>query len=64
MANYQVIVGNVGTVHDGTNKGEAKQVYEEYVKLSEHGYGRVAYESVLLMEDEEPIEEYVGARDQ
>jgi hypothetical protein len=58
MSNYQVIVGNVGTVYDGSNKAHALSEYDAYVLLSVDGYGRVADEGVCLMEDGEPIAEH------
>jgi hypothetical protein len=45
---YEVIVGNVGKVHEGNSKNAALKVYNEYVALSKRGYGRVAGEGVDL----------------
>lgn len=60
MAQYQVIVGNIGTVYDGTSRKVAVNTYDEYVKQSTRGIGRAAGESVLLMADGEPEQEHVG----
>lgn len=46
---YAVLVGNVGTVYQGTNKAEAKKVYNEYVKASKSGIGRAGNEDVRLL---------------
>ncbi len=57
---YQVIVGNVGTVLDTHDGVEACEAYDRYVDLSKEGHGRVDGESVTLMQDDEPIQEYEG----
>jgi len=55
---YQVIVGNVGTVHE-TDKGfDAIVEYNRAVTLSKTGSGRVYREDVTLMRDGEPVREY------
>jgi len=48
MYNFQVVVGNIGTVYDGDDAGEATETYEEYAKQSRKGYGRAADEEVSL----------------
>ncbi len=60
---YEVIVGNIGTVHTGSNGKDALEAFGEYVKLSRGNYGRAAGESVTLLADEEPIKEYYGTQD-
>ena len=55
---YEVIVGNVGTVYKGSDATEAHRLYNHYVELSRTGAGRVAYEDVTLFLDGEPSEEY------
>lgn len=45
---YEVIVGNIGKVHEGNSKAEALKIYNEYVKMSKDGYGRAAGEGVDL----------------
>jgi hypothetical protein len=46
---YDVIVGNIGTVHSGRNLRAAERVFREYVKDSKRGYGRAAGEAVTIM---------------
>ena len=58
MSNYQVIVGNIGTVHEGNNPATARGVYDEYKQQSQSGYGRAAGEPVTMFKDGEPHVEY------
>lgn len=60
---FEVIVGNVGRVHEGNHENLARQIFNNYVTLSKQGYGRVAYESVTLFKEGEPIKEYHGKQD-
>jgi len=60
MSKYQVVVGNVGTVYDGTRKKEALALYKSNVSLSIHGYGRHKGESVTLLVDGEIEKEHEG----
>jgi len=60
MPQYEVIVGNIGTVYSGPSKAEADTHYTEYVSQSETNYGRAGGEDVTMMEDGEPIQEHVG----
>jgi len=60
---YTVIVGNVGEVFVGHVHSDAKACFDEYVRQSDAAYGRAAGESVTLMRDDEPIEEYFGRND-
>ena len=55
---WTVVVGNLGVVYDGPNGFTARQKYVEYVKLSKSGYGRVAYEAVQLLYDDELDSEF------
>jgi hypothetical protein len=55
---FEVVVGNVGTVYSGDNKEEAERKFDAYMNLSMSGYGRVAYETVTLMQDGEIIAEF------
>jgi hypothetical protein len=55
MPFYEVIVGNIGKVHEGRNKWEAQKVFNEYRRQSLAMYGRAAGEEVSLWEDNEPI---------
>lgn len=56
--NYEVVVGNVGTM-PYTNKKLAKECYETYVACSKNGVTRAANETVTLMKDGEVSEQYV-----
>ena len=57
---YEVIVGNIGTVYDGSDKGEAMQLFNDYVAISNRQVGRTGGEPVTLLYDDEIIEEYLG----
>lgn len=57
---YQVIVGNIGTVYDGSNEKEATKHFREYKRQSERGLGRAGCEPVTLMEDNEVKREHLG----
>ena len=60
---YEVIVGNVGSVHEGVDRDEAKEVFSQYVEMSKMyggAGGRVSGEDVTLFEDGEPIVEHEG----
>lgn len=61
---YQVVVGNIGTVYDGTNKVEALKDFEEYKEQSESDVGRAGGENVVLFENDEPIKEFTGTLSQ
>jgi len=60
MANYEVIVGNVGTVTRTKSVIEAVDAFSRYVAASKDGRGRCAGENVVLMADDEISEEYEG----
>lgn len=62
MANYQVIVGNIGTVYSGNDSMEANRIFDLYKQLSIDGYGRAAFEPVTLMRNNEPWIEYEGSK--
>lgn len=53
-----VIVGNIGTVYQGSNENQAAAAYTEYVSQSKENYGRASGESVVWMRDEEIYKEY------
>lgn len=55
--NYQVIVGNVGTMEYSVAK-LAKECYKTYVTLSKKGETRAANEPVTLLKDGEIIKEH------
>ena len=48
MQAFQVVVGNIGHVYDGSNYMQARACYADYVKQSKAGYGRAAGEPVTL----------------
>jgi len=56
--NYQVIVGNVGTVYEGTNGFTATRDYNSYVGISKRGIGRAGNEPVTMIKDDEIHKEY------
>lgn len=45
---YEVVVGNIGTVHTGNNKAKANKMFNSYVRDSKSGYGRAAGEHVTM----------------
>ena len=55
---YQVWVGNIGLVHEGNSKTEAKVIFNEYQQQSKNGYGRASGESVTLLDQEDVIDEF------
>lgn len=58
---YEVIVGNIGKVHEGSSRAAALKAYNTYVRQSKSGYGRASGEQVSLWKDNEPIKEYYGS---
>ena len=56
---YQVIVGNIGTAHDGNNKKVAQKHYKDYVNISKEPFGRASGEQVSLIMNGEPIMDYI-----
>lgn len=61
MPKYEVIVGNIGTVHTGGNENAARQAFNEWVKVAKGRRGsRAVGENVILMEDGEPVKEHEG----
>jgi hypothetical protein len=64
LHHYQVYCGNIGLVHDGSNKREAMAAFAAYKKSSKLSYGRGAGEHVTLFVDCEPIREYCGHHDE
>lgn len=57
---YTVIVGNVGTVYDGTDAAVAQTKFHTYIEASKSDVGRASGESVTLMRDGEIVDEYTG----
>jgi hypothetical protein len=60
MSQYEVIVGNIGTVYQGSNLKQANERYKEYVKQSKRGLGRAGGESVTMMKGGEIHKEHQG----
>lgn len=58
MANYQVIVSNVGTVHNGASFKQARKEYCSWVISAKQNFGRASGESVTLIKDGETIREH------
>ena len=64
MKPFQVVVGNIGQVYDGSNIMQADAAYWRYVKLSKAGEGRAAGESVTMFHKGEIKREFFGALEQ
>jgi hypothetical protein len=50
---YEVVVGNVGSVHSGYDESEARAAYAKYVEQSQMGIGRACGENVTLYRNDE-----------
>jgi hypothetical protein len=61
MSEYQVVVGNIGTVHTGRNLRQAAQVWRSYRHGSMAGDGRGAGEPVTLFHNGEIVREWAPA---
>ena len=61
---YEVIVGNVGRVYEGTSKREADKVYHDYIEISRSGHGRAGGEEVALFVDGEFVDAYSPVHDE
>ena len=59
MAEYRVVVGNIGTVYDGDSKIKADRDYKEYVEQSRSDYGRASREPVYMFVDGELLREHI-----
>jgi hypothetical protein len=57
---WEVIVSNMGRVHEGTNGKQANVIYREYVRQSRADIGRASGESVTLICNDEPVLDYRG----
>jgi hypothetical protein len=55
---YEVIVGNVGKVHEGGSKAAAISVFHTYKNHSKRNYGRAAGEVVTMYCDGEVVKGY------
>lgn len=60
-ARYEVVVGNIGSVHEGSDREEAEDAFYEYVEQSKKRRGRASGEDVALFEGEDIINEHVGS---
>ena len=60
---YEVNVGNIGSVYKGNDKDEAQKHFDEYVEQSKTERGRAGSESVWMMEEDEIIQEFIGSID-
>lgn len=61
MSTYEVVCGNIGTVHDGHNRRKAEQSFRTYVESSKAECGRAGWEDVYLFRDGDIIREFVGS---
>jgi hypothetical protein len=61
---YEVYVGNIGMVYDGSLLGEAIKIYRTYEKYSKDGYGRSAGENVVLMKNNDILVEHLGTMEE
>jgi hypothetical protein len=61
MPTYEVIVGNVGSVHFGKSRADALKPYLSYVDASKEIAGARCYgEDVTLLVDGEIVNEHLG----
>lgn len=58
MANFEIVVSNIGTVYTGNDFNCATFEFQEWIAASKSGMGRVAGESVTLFSDGEILQEY------
>jgi hypothetical protein len=59
---YEVVVGNVGTVYSGTSRTEALLRFVSYAYQSQQGVGRASAEHIALMCNDEIIDEFNAAK--
>lgn len=58
---FEVIVGNIGTVYSGTDEQNARRDFEHYVWLSKYPAGRASGEAVVIIKNyRDIIAEYEG----
>ena len=55
---YQVIISNIGTVYDDTNKFDAWLTFQDYESDSKNNYGRASNETVTMLKNGEISAEY------
>ena len=58
---YEVIVGNIGTVYRGKNAKEARKHFRYYTENSKAAFGRGACEDVTLFRDGDIESEHLGS---
>ena len=58
---YEIIVGNIGTVYAGGSRLFALRAYNEYRAQSNTGRGRAGGESVTMLTDGEISAEHEGS---
>jgi hypothetical protein len=58
---YEVIVGNIGKVHEGGDVIAAKSTFKIYKFMSQNNVGRGAGESVDFYKNGELLEQFTGA---
>lgn len=63
VKHWQVVVGNIGTVYDGTDRPTAMSTYAAYRSASRSGHGRGAHENVTLLCDGEVFRETRGKQE-
>jgi len=61
---YQVTVGNIGTVYDGESRNQARMQFDRYVLMSADGIGRASNESVILWCENEILDSYEPDEDE
>jgi hypothetical protein len=58
---YEVVVGNIGTVYSGGSFAAAKKASATYVAQSKTGKGRAGGEDVTILADGEIVREFLGS---
>lgn len=58
MANYEVFVGNIGSVYSGPSFNQALNTFRVYVKQSKSGFGRAGNEDIVILGDDEIMESF------
>jgi len=60
---WEVVVGNIGSVYRGSSKLQAESKFKTYVEQSKLNYGRAANEDVTILHNGEPVKEFAGSRE-
>ncbi len=58
MSRFEIVVENVGKVHETASEAEARETFGIYAHRSKFQMGKCAGMSVSLWKDGEPLEEY------